>query len=360
MRRQVLISRPLQKLLVDPVMVVRQERAAPALWSVQVMRLVAVVHHHEIPLLHETHRPGDPAWGGQTDVRFLPRLQGDLRFGEKTLERRSRQRQKRFVELAVAQHDVDFPRTLRGPDHPVHREGVQDLVGEEAADERGTAVECLLVHPGQRDRGAPLQPRALALLERPARLDQEVTQGCGERSVPRRLAQEVGREVPLARPELDEVPGIGPSGATPHLLGLARQESSERGVDSAARDVVAPAPSSDASRVVPEHGVVQAHLHETCEGNRSAGRDLRGDLRLQACARVVDGHRSGRRGRRERASGCFRPATLPRAPLNESLDLHDPFDQRLGTGRAAGDVDIHRDDLVDPLDDRIGAEHASG
>src|SRR5207247_5724938 len=102
-RRQVLISRPLQKLLVDPAMVVRQERAAPALWSVQVMRLVAVVHHHEIPLLHETHRPGDPAWGGQTDVRFLPRLQGELRFGEKTLERRSRQRQKRFVELAFAQ-----------------------------------------------------------------------------------------------------------------------------------------------------------------------------------------------------------------------------------------------------------------
>src|SRR2546426_206415 len=45
-----------------------------------------------------------------------------------------------------------------------------------------------------------------------------------------------------------------------------------------------------------------------------------------------------------------------------TLSLHDalPIYQRLGPRRAAGNVDVHRDDLVHALHDRVRAEHAAG
>src|SRR5205823_6208619 len=39
--------------------------------------------------------------------------------------------------------------------------------------------------------------------------------------------------------------------------------------------------------------------------------------------------------------------------LNALLEEHDPFQQGLGPGRAAGHVHVHRDDLVDALRDRV-------
>src|SRR4029453_13311348 len=36
------------------------------------------------------------------------------------------------------------------------------------------------------------------------------------------------------------------------------------------------------------------------------------------------------------------------------LELHDPVEQRLRPGRAAGHVHVDRDDLVDALGDRVG------
>src|SRR5687767_148070 len=40
--------------------------------------------------------------------------------------------------------------------------------------------------------------------------------------------------------------------------------------------------------------------------------------------------------------------------LDALLQQDDALEQRLGPGWAAGDVDVHRDDLVDPLGDRVG------
>src|SRR5438034_7570113 len=42
-------------------------------------------------------------------------------------------------------------------------------------------------------------------------------------------------------------------------------------------------------------------------------------------------------------------------PADLLLQLHDAVEQRLGPGWAAGDVDVHRHDLVDALGHRIGA-----
>jgi hypothetical protein len=45
--------------------------------------------------------------------------------------------------------------------------------------------------------------------------------------------------------------------------------------------------------------------------------------------------------------------------LDLLLQLHQPFDQGLGPRRAAGNIDIHRNQAVDPLQDRIAAIHAA-
>src|SRR4051812_7382469 len=47
-----------------------------------------------------------------------------------------------------------------------------------------------------------------------------------------------------------------------------------------------------------------------------------------------------------------------RLPLDHVLELDDPVHQRLGTGRAAGDVDVDGHELVGALDDRVVVEHA--
>ena len=52
-----------------------------------------------------------------------------------------------------------------------------------------------------------------------------------------------------------------------------------------------------------------------------------------------------------RADRPLRPVAA--AVLDELLELHHPVDEALGTGRAAGDVDVDRHDPVDALDRRV-------
>src|SRR5438874_6879839 len=46
--------------------------------------------------------------------------------------------------------------------------------------------------------------------------------------------------------------------------------------------------------------------------------------------------------------------------IDDPLDRHDPFDQRLGPRRTAGHIHVNGHELVDALDGRVGVEHAAG
>src|ERR1700728_600545 len=55
------------------------------------------------------------------------------------------------------------------------------------------------------------------------------------------------------------------------------------------------------------------------------------------------------------AAGAPASATEDRPPAPDFLlQLHDPVDKRLGRGRAAGHVDIHRHDAVAAAHHRVG------
>src|SRR5207247_7022094 len=111
------------------------------------------------------------------------------------------------------------------------------------------------------------------------------------------------RDPSLARAELDELEDVRASAAAPHLLDLARQKGAEGAVDAAARDVIAASPSANPPGVIAEGRMIQAQFHEARERNRAARRNLGGDLRLQAVARVRDGHRSAPRDSRHLVPG---------------------------------------------------------
>src|SRR3954469_20198872 len=62
------------------------------------------------------------------------------------------------------------------------------------------------------------------------------------------------------------------------------------------------------------------------------------------------------------ASWCDAPDLVGRrhTGLHSLVQPDDPLHQLLGPRRAAGDVDVDRDDLVDRLHDRVVVEHAAG
>src|SRR5258706_1109034 len=83
---------------------------------------------------------------------------------------------------------------------------------------------------------------------------------------------------------------------------------------------------------------------------RSRRRSAGCPAEASATAEVSGGRRRGRGGQLGRT---------PHAPLDLTANLEDPFDQGLGAGRAAADVDVDPDDLVDALDDGVRNGHAS-
>ena len=89
--------------------------------------------------------------------------------------------------------------------------------------------------------------------------------------------------------------------------------------------------------------------------SRAAFRDA-GVLLLERLARVG----VGQLGRQQGVAGARRDRHVDRLALGQvlhGLDLvlnaHQPFEQRLGPRRAAGDVDIHRHHQIDALDDVV-------
>ena len=68
------------------------------------------------------------------------------------------------------------------------------------------------------------------------------------------------------------------------------------------------------------------------------------------------GYEGGRTGGALSASGCrsVRPARSGPLPRDLLLKAQDAVQQRLRPGRAAGDIDVDRDELVDALRDRVG------
>ena len=47
-------------------------------------------------------------------------------------------------------------------------------------------------------------------------------------------------------------------------------------------------------------------------------------------------------------------------PRDFRLDFHETLEEIIGTGRAAGDIDIDRHEEIDPLHDGIGPVHPAG
>src|SRR5207245_3209765 len=91
---------------------------------------------------------------------------------EEPLDRGRRRRAQGLLQPPVRPHrDMDLPRAAGSADHPVHRKGVEELVGEEAADDRPLRLEIVLGRPPNLSRGEALETRTLARPERRAAFD---------------------------------------------------------------------------------------------------------------------------------------------------------------------------------------------
>src|SRR3954454_24919537 len=135
--------------------------------------------------------------------------------------------------------------------------------------------------------------------------------------------------------------------------------------------VIAASPSSPSSPRVPEalrpllgeqHGVAVALLDEELAGAALGGRLLVGLAQL-----LVGAHGRGHLDHQVLGGALLLLARqLPRALGTERLlpalvvQLEDRVGEHLRPRRAAGQVHVHRDDVVDALHDRVVVEHAAG
>ena len=136
MRRQVLAPDRDERVVVDPVAVVRPQRRAPGR-GIKVGRVGAIVDEEELAVHERRHGRGDPGVEREADLGRLPGLEGDVLRGEARFDRPGRGRPKDGVELAsrseghVSLEDGAMGIVGRCALDPVDRERVEELVGED-------------------------------------------------------------------------------------------------------------------------------------------------------------------------------------------------------------------------------------
>ncbi len=184
-----------------------------------------------------------------------------------------RQRPARLREHALALGHIDLTNTLTGADDDVHRECVEQFVGQNDAD------DSLRQRFRRRDAFAfhcepfPLRPRS-----RRAPIDEgDVQMFCEIRMIPRHGIENVACEAAVAGARLDQLEPIRTRRLqdVPHVGKVHRDHLAEERTDIDAGEEVARPPRSSWCRgVVAQLGVVQGKVHERGNGHRPVSAEV--------------------------------------------------------------------------------------
>ena len=230
-----------------------------------------------------------------------------------------------------------------------------------------------------RDAEAQLEPQVLVVAQRLAHLDEVLA-----RDVQRELAR--GRRRPTRRPRAKAVAGLvehlGRGCRRPRRTSRRTAARSGRG-SAIARDQ--PAVAGGVARAAgAEHAAAgRRRPRSACAPRRGCSASPpRARPRWSAARRSSRRPASRRRRRRSSRRHCSSPficdvgvaasaaasaarggllaVDAERLVLDLLVQREDRVDQHLGPRRAAGQVDVDRDDVVDALHDRVVVEHAAG
>ena len=301
-------------------------------------RRVAVVDQEEDAASEAARDIGQPWVDGEGDLGPLALGEDDALGLEPGGERRRRRVRLDVRERSAARPDQDLAQDAAAHHDPMGREGVEDLVREDEADDRRVAVARWGI-----ERVAVtgrLEPGANRL--DPARLDLDrliADDGGKLRSFAREAIEDRRGERPGPRPVLAEDERVRPAEPVPRVGdGPCERGAEDRMRLGRGQEVAVAAGSGGLVAVVAAIRVVQGEVHEPREGDRPVPRDLLVDPRDEGLvlADRVEVGRGVAAEARGHLHGAVRggPPTTSRTPGPTSV--WPP--SRIGIGAAAADA----------------------
>ena len=275
MRREILPADRHERISVSPLAGVRAQRPASPRRRVQLGRRIAVVDEEHESALQPDRGVGGPGVEAEADLGGLAIRQADSLGRESLRQRLAGRCFGKLHEVSVPPTDEDFLEPTLALEHPVNRQGIEELVGQDAAGPcRAVAFD---IGPEAVVRQTPL--------DRFASFDRDF-----DRPIAQRLLQlrPIGDQAPQdiecqdtrACAIFQETIGCRAAAELPHLVQLATDHPPEDRVGLGRRQEVAGARSAVVpGRVVATFGVIQGQLHETRERDRSGVLDLGPDCR---------------------------------------------------------------------------------
>ena len=241
---------------------------------VKLDRRMAVVDQEQDPAAEAGRRGRDPVVEREADLGSLAVGQGDSLGLEAREERRRRRVDLDVDEHAVVPADRDLAQRITALHDAVGRQGVEDLVGQDEADDplfgrRSGPDEGARVSGGLEPRGDRVEPPRLDL-------DRVVAQDAGEiRALPSQTCEDREPERPGPGTVFAEHERVRLAEPIPGVGDRSGEGSPEDRVRLRCRQEIAfPARASRVASVVAAAGVVESEVHESGEGDRAVAPDL--------------------------------------------------------------------------------------
>ncbi len=261
--RQVGLPHAGKDVLHRTVIAVSHQRARHAARSVQLLCVVAVVDDLDVATLELGSRTPQPLGRREPDLRVLAVGERDPVSRQMARQLGRRRLSLRLHEAAVRARHEHLAQPAVAPHHSMHRQRVQELVGQDAPDDRSGGrlareVDGLMLQRVRETRPVRHQP-----------------------------CPDGGRQGASTGPVLPDHEFRRPIQALPHLIQLAPHHAPEEGVQlGSGQEIALPGGAHLARRVVAQPGLGQGALHEASERDAACRRAP--DLLAEALDQLPD------------------------------------------------------------------------